>query len=361
MKADKNKYSFDKIGEFKWLEHIRLRPAMYLGRVNNKGFIELLKGLFNIVLTDLKAGNITFEIINSNSAILKVNNILLPVTDNWSKWNPNANRVNTFILEFQVLNALSTSFKIKLFDKWNKTIFNQEYEKGKFIKGNQNQNKIQCSSLEIVFTLDIEIFGNNFEWNQNFINQQIKELAYLYKKVKFRFLYQVENESCNVTYYYKNGLKDRIDIEKINGLTESYFDIQISDEIKNFYIDVAFTFRDSYIDKPFLKSFVNNYYTHENGSHVNGILKGLNKAIKKYLLNHNLKEGFKVSKKRIRKNLILAINIRMKEPFFSGSVKNKLSNKEIEKPIEGYVSNLFLEKMKKNKESTKKLLRIFEI
>lgn len=359
--TDKNKYSVDSIVEFRWLEHIRLRPAMYLGRVNIKGFVELLKGLFSNVLSDLNANNITFEIIESNSAILKANNILLPVIDNWSKWNPNTNRTNPFVLEFQVLNALCSSFKINLLDKTHKPIFKQEYEKGEFIKGDKNKNEIQCTHLEIEFTLDKDIWGEDFEWNENFLNHQIREFAYLYNEVKFHFLYQVDNENCNITYFYKNGLKDLIDIEKFNGLMGTYFDTQIKDKIENFHIEASFAFRDSYIDQPFLKSFVNDYYTHENGSHVNGIIKGLTKGIKKYILRHNLKSNYKISKKRIKKHLIAAINLRMDNPQFSGSVKNKLANKEIIKPIENYVTNLIIEKMEDDKESAMKLLWLFEV
>ena len=359
--TDKNKYTIDSIKEFKWLEHIRLRPAMYLGRVNIKGFAKLFIGLFSNVLSDLKADRITFEIIDSNSGILKTNNILLPVIDNWSKWNPNSNRTNPFTLEFQVLNALCSSFKIKLLDKTHKPIFKQEYEKGEFIRGDKNKNEIQCSQLEIEFTLDKDIWGEDFEWNENFLNHQIREFAYLYNEVKFIFLYQVDNENCNITYFYKNGLKDRVDIEKFNGLTECYLDIQIKGKIENFHLEASFAFRDSYIDQPFLKSFVNDYYTHENGSHVDGIIKGLTKAIKKYILKHNLKGDFKISKKRTKKHLVGAINLRMDNPLFSGSVKNKLANKEIIKPIENYVTNLFIEKMEEDKESAKKLLWLFEV
>jgi len=359
--TDSNKYSIDSIKEFNQLEHIRLRPAMYLGRVNIKGFIELLKGLFSNVLSDLKSDYITFEIIESNSAILKANNVLLPVIDNWSKWNPNSNRTNPFILEFQVLNALCTSFEIKLLNKTHKTIFRQEYKNGEFIKGDKNKNEIQCSQLEIEFTLDKEIWGEDFEWNENFLNHQIREFAYLYSEVKFNFLYQVNNENCNITYFYKNGLKDRIEIEKLNGLMETYIDIQIKDKIENFHIETSLAFRGSYIDQPFLKSFVNDYYTHENGSHVDGIINGLTKGIKKYILKHNLKGNFKISKKRTKKRLIAAINIKMDGPQFSGSVKNKLANKEIIKPIESYVTNLFIEKLEEDKESAKKLLWLFEV
>lgn len=41
--SDINKYSEDKIQSLEFYEHIRQRPAMYLGQVNHKGFIDTLK------------------------------------------------------------------------------------------------------------------------------------------------------------------------------------------------------------------------------------------------------------------------------------------------------------------------------
>jgi DNA gyrase subunit B len=358
--SSENKYSATNIGEFEWLEHIRHRPAMYLGDVNIKGFTELLKGLFSNVLFNLKAKHISFEITESNSAILKVNNILFPIIDSWSKWTKNPNRTNSYTLEFQVLNALCSSFKINLRDKTNKSILNQEYEKGKLTKGDKTENEIQCSQLEIEFSLDKSIWGTSFKWNENFLNYHIREFAYLYNDVKFVILNRVDKESSNITYFYKNGLKDRLDIEKLNSLMETYLDTQINTKIENFHLDISFAFRAYYIDPPFLKSYVNDYYTYENGSHVDSVIKGLTKGIKKYILKYNLKGNFKISKKRIKKHLISIINIRMDNPQFSGSLKNKLGSKEIIKPIENYVSNLLIELLEKNKESTMKLLHLFE-
>ncbi len=359
--TDKRKYTKDDIQKLEWNEHIRLRPGMYLGRVNIKGFVELLKGLYSNVLNDLKSNSISFEITKPNSGVLSVTNIQSSVVDNWSKWDPNSHRTNPFILEFQTLNALSEIFKIQLFDKDYNCIYEQEYSKGVFIKGNQGKNEIRCSKMEINFTLDKEIWSNQFDWNENFISHEISEFAYLHKNAKFKFLYRVEDETCNITYNFKNGLSDRLEIEKLRGLGGSYFETTIDEQIEDFRIEIAFAFRDYTVDEPFLKSFVNDYYTQENGSHVDGLLKGLTYGVMKYFQKHNLTEVFKISEKGMKENLLAAINIRMEAPVFSGCVKNKLSNSEIIEPIANYVSDLLFKKIEENEESTKKLIQKFKI
>jgi topoisomerase-4 subunit B len=356
--TDKKKYSNEDIQELKWNEHIRLRPGMYIGRVNLKGFVDLLKGIFSISLSQLKANTISFDFRDSNSGKITIDNIQNPVIDNWSKWNSNPQ--NPFVLEFQTLNALSSFFTIQLSDL-NGIKLRQEYKEGVLSNGELTEKPTKCNKLEIDFTLDDKIWKNEFDWLESFINHEIREFAYLHKKVKFKVSYKIADEQCNIVYFFENGLKDRIEVEKLKGLGGSYFNTYFVKKIKDFNIEVAFAFRDYTVDEPFLKSFVVDYYTHENGSHIDGLLKGLTYGVMKYFQKYDLTEKYKISEKGIKENLIGIINIRMDAPVFSGCVKNKLANPEIIEPIANYVSELLFEKIEADKESTEKLIRKFEI
>lgn len=357
--TEKKEYNKEDIQELNWNEHIRLRPGMYIGRINLKGFVDLLKGIFSVSLSELKADSISFDFRNSNSGKITIDNIQNPVIDNWSKWNSNPQ--NPFVLEFQTLNALSSFFTIELSDFNNDVKLKQKYKEGVLTNGELTEKPIECDKLEIYFTLDEKIWKNEFNWMESFINHEIREFAYLHKKVKFKVSYEIANEQCNIVYFFENGLKDRIDVEKLKGLGSSYFNTYFTNKIKGFNIEVAFAFRDYTVDEPFLKSFVNDYYTHENGSHIDGLLKGLTYGVMKHFQKYDLTEKYKISEKGIRENLVGIINIRMDAPVFSGCVKNKLANPEIIEPIAKYVSELLFEKIEADKESTEKLIRKFEI
>lgn len=357
--SDKEKYSADNIRSLKWDEAIRKRPGMYIRRVDSKGFIDMLKGILSSILFyDTNADEFTIELLENKSAKIKFNNIQNDLIDNWSKWNPNPN--NLFHLELQTLNALSENFKISFFDSEENKIIEQVYAKGKLTEGNSIE-KITCKSIEIDFDLDEEIWGEGFKWNVQFLTHELREFAYLYKSVKFKIKYKVDEEECKIVYHFKNGLKDRIDIEEMNGIGGSYFETVIDEKIGDFHIEVAFAFREYTVDQPFLKSYVNDFYTSENGSHVDGFLKGLTYGVMKYFQKYELTESFKISEKGMRENLIAALNIKMEEPLFSGCVKNKLANSEIIEPIAEYVAELLFKKIEEDEESTKKLIRKFEI
>ena len=45
--SEKIEYSKENIKELKWYEHIRKRPGMYVSQVNEKGFMDMMKGIIS--------------------------------------------------------------------------------------------------------------------------------------------------------------------------------------------------------------------------------------------------------------------------------------------------------------------------
>lgn len=364
-------YTINNIKELNWNESIRLRPGMYVGDINVKGFTETLKGFISSVILCTNSDCFSIELKDDLSAKIILNNPNKKIENNWGNFqNINTKEDNTWVssrgivknfllLELYVLNALSEKFKICFLNSENKKLREQYFEKGKplFSEGIE---EINCSVIEIDFTLDKDIWGTDFFWNKIYITHRLREFAYLYKRTKFEIKYKEENEDCRIIHHFKNGLKDRIDIEILNGLCKSYFVSEIDEKIGNFHVEAAFAFRECYADAPFLKSYVNDHFTFENGTHVKGLLKGFIDGIKKYLHKNEQKKEYKITEKNITESLVAIINIEMEAAVFSGSIKNKLENREIIEPIKNYVAELFFEKLNKNEEITMDFINRFE-
>lgn len=341
-----------------WNEHIRLRPGMYIGQVNIKGFIELLKGILSSSLSNTGSDRVTIELTGDTSSHLTFSNIQGAVKNTWTQWTPDQS--NPMTIGFETLNALSRAFNIAFFDDTDSKIEEQNFVRGDLISGKKTE-EINCSRIEVAFDLDVTIWGEEFMWSESYLTHQIREFAYLYKHVQFDIRYKVDQEECRIIYHFKNGLKDRIDIESLNGVGGSYFGTSIDISIGNLHIEAAFAFREYAVDEPYLISYVNDYYTHEQGSHVDALLKGLTYGVMKHFQKYELTEAYKISEKGMREHLLAALNVRMDAPVFSGCVKNKLASSEIIEPIAEYIADLLFEKMEADEASTQKLIRKFEI
>lgn len=353
------KYTDKDIKEVSWNELVRLRPGMYISYVNNRGFIEMIKGLLTNILSHTKSNRFTISLVGKNKAELRFDNLKNSISDDCAIVYTNP--LNPFTLEMGGLNALSENFIIKFMDRENNCISEQKYQKGEIQRGTHQGKELECKSFEFEFELDKEIWKDNFEWDENYITHEIKNFAYLHKNTKFNIHYKVDKEECKTIYHFKNGLKDKLNIEKLNGHGGSYFETEIDEKIGDFHLEAVFAFRDYSVDRPYLESYVNDHYTHENGTHVDGLLKGLTYGVMKYFQKHKLTEVYKISEKGMKENLIAALNIRMEASVFSGCVKNKLANSEIIEPITNYVADLLFKKIEEDEESTKKLIRKFEM
>ncbi|MCP4442347.1 MAG: hypothetical protein GY810_25860 [Aureispira sp.] len=342
-----------------WRESIRKRPGMFIGSINDKGFIELLKTILSDLLYNTSTDFVQLQLLDSNTAKLHLQNIKKVFPKIWNL--AQIAHDGKYNIGLQTLNALSQKFTIQLHSSTNDISYQQNFIKGTLTEDNLPQDHNFIDSLTINFQLDQDIWGNDFAWNQDFITHQLREFAYLHKRVQFEMLHTINNRECRLIHHFKNGLKDKIDMKLLNGLGGSFFNTTIDTTIADFHIEVAFAFREYTVDEPFLKSYVNDYYTHENGSHIDGLLKGLTYGVMKYFQKHNLTQQYKISEKGIKQNLVAALNIRLSQPVFSGCVRNKLANSEIIEPIANYVSEILFSKIEQAPDATKKLINKFQI
>ncbi len=357
--ADQNSYSEANIKEWVWYEAIRKRPGMYIGSLNNKGFVRSFEGFLADNFQQYQSSYVLIEFQDENFMKLRFENNRNKISDDWAVTREGS--LHPFEFETQILNALSRHFSVQFYDKNGDEILHQKFEKGVLKEGKIEGRELEAHTFEVRFQLDEEIWNDKFEWNQNYLINEIKTFAYLHKDRKFEILYSVDDQPCRVIYHFKNGLKDRIDIEILNGVGGSYFNTAFTDKIGDFSLEVAFAFRNYSVDETFLKSYVNDYYTHENGSHVDGLLKGLTYGVMKYFQKHDLTQEYKISEKGMKEHLVAALNIRMDEPIFSGCVRNKLANSEIIEPIADYVADLLFKKIEADEEATQQLIRKFKI
>lgn len=358
MKEEENLYQKEHIKALHYPEVVRLRPNMYIGSIDNRGFLHLLKGVLYDAIHCYQASNICIGIKSPQSLKFKFKPHC-PVMNKWALHKFDSSN-SPFGIGLETLNALSSSFKIKLLAASSNTILQEDFKKGKLLQENTLTNFLNCDEMEVECKLDSSIWGDLFALNSIFILDEIKCFAYLNRNIQFEVNYIDHNKPCRIIYQFRNGLQDQLSLEQRNGLGKSIFETSIKTSLEDFNLEIAFAFREYSVDEPILKSYVNNYYTHENGTHVDALLKGLTYGVMRYFKKQQVTH-YKISEKGIKDHLVAFLHIQLHEPTFVGCVKNKLANPEILEPIANLVADVLFQKMDSNSEATQLLIRKFEI
>lgn len=342
----------------KTVEAVRKRPGMYVGNLSDNAVIGLIKNLITSVILQFEADDIIVELFEPFKLQLKFKGIKKEVDKSYSF--EFQNNIGGIWMDVPILNFLSERFQFKLVDE-AKVILHQEFSKGELITEESNAEKLSCQEMIIIAKLDNEIWNNKLEWNPYHFNIQLGEFGYLNKQTKITLKYQIEKENCKVIFFHKNGLQDWLNILKLDGYGNTYFETYLEQKIGNLYFEIAFAFRELSIDQAIIKSFVNDHYTHEKGSHVDGLLKGVTLGVMKYFQKHNLVNDYKISEKGMEQSLIALINVKLEEAKFSGCVKNKLANPGIIDIIANEVTEILFNKIQKDQQSTNRLIQRFKI
>jgi DNA gyrase/topoisomerase IV subunit B len=352
--SDLKKYSEDNIQSLEFYDHIRKRPGMYLGQVNHKGFIDTLKKFITQFIKVSGSNTVKIHFKDNNEGEITFTDIKNPIRQDVAILNKDDLQST---LDLPILNSLCKNMNIN-FDMDAK--LNQSFISGKSWEKYSNK-LINCKQLKIEYKLDNEIWSQEFQWNTNYLSYELREFCYLNPNVKFEISETKGKYSNTNTYQFNKGLSDRLEIEILNAIGTCYFRHHVIFKTENFEIEIAFAFRQYTVDQKFIRTYVNNEITPEDGSHLDGLLKGLTYGVMKYFQANNLTNDYKISEKGMKEGLVCIINIKMENAIYSGCVKNKLANSEIIEPIAKHISEELYKSIKNDNESTQKLIDKFKI
>jgi len=349
MASGKPKHNYDesKIKTLSSLEHIRLRPGMYIGRLGDgsnyeDGIYILLKEVIDNCIDEyiMGYGNKILIEINDNTVAVRDYGRGIPpgkLVECVSVINTGA-KYNDDVFQFSVgLNGVGTKAVNALSKKFIAATYRDKkvkiavFEDGKLIKETEKAEDKPDGTL-IQFIPDEKIF-NKYKYEEEFIDKRLWHYAYLNEGLKIHYNKKV--------FYSENGLKDLLHSE-IN--TDNLYDIVYHKEDK---LQFAFCHTLNYGETYF--SFVNGQHTTDGGTHQSafreGVLKGINEYSHKSFSGVDVREGF-----------VGAISIKLKEPIFESQTKNKLGNVDIKSDIVNKVKESVLLYLHRNEDIAKKML-----
>lgn len=379
MSEDKKKhdYSADSIQALEGMEHVRMRPSMYIGDVGVRGLHHLVYEVVDNSIDEAMAGHcdtISVVINEDNSVSVKDNGRGIPVGMHkkegvsalevvmtkigaGGKFDKDSYKVSGGLhgVGVSVVNALSGHLKATVYRDGK--VWEQEYSQGKALYPVKTTGSTDEKGTMVTFKADEEIFQIEIDFNYDTLSMRMRELSYL-------------NQGVTISITDKRRKDDEGNfIEEVfistEGLTEfvKYLDssreqltsqvIAMEGEKNGIPVEVAMVYNTSYSEN--LHSYVNNINTHEGGTHLSGFRRGLTHTLKKYAESSGLLKNLKfdIAGDDFREGLTAIISVKVAEPQFEGQTKTKLGNREVSSAVSQAVSEMLTDYLEEHPDDAK--------
>ncbi len=376
-KKQTQNYSADSIQALEGIEHVRMRPSMYIGDIGVRGLHHLVYEVVDNSIDEAMAGHcdrIEVEIHEDNSVSVKDNGRGIPVGMHkkegvsalevvmtkigaGGKFDKDSYKVSGGLhgVGVSVVNALSDHVLAQVYREGK--IYQQEYARGKALYPVKVVGETTETGTYVKFHPDAEIFKQTIEFDYDTLALRMRELAFLNKGITITITDKrnkdEKGEYIHDEFFSKEGLKEFIKFLDAHREPIISDVISMEGEKNGIPVEVAMIYNTSYTEN--IHSYVNNINTHEGGTHLSGFRRGLTSTLKKYAEKSGLldKLKFEISGDDFREGLTAIISVKVAEPQFEGQTKTKLGNREVSAPVSQAVSEMLTNYLEENPKDAK--------
>lgn len=351
-------YDSSQIQVLEGLEHVRIRPGMYIGSTGFDGLHHLVKEIADNSIDEAIAGFATKVVItiladggirvDDNGRGIPVDihpktkkstlETVLTVLNAGGKFGGGGYKVSSGLhgVGSSVVNALSTKMIAEV--RKDGKIHHVEFAQGK-TQGNGLEvvGESDGKGTSITFYPDPAIFRETTTFDYNWVSNYARHQAYLTKGI----LISVKDERTGAreSFYFEGGIKSYV--RKLNEGKEVVSDdiFYVEKQVEDSEIEIALQYNDTFAET--IKPFANNVLTPEGGMHVVGFRTAMNRVINDYARKNGLlkEKEPNLTGDDIKEGLTAVILVKLPDPQFEGQTKNKLGNPE----VRGYVDRVMTE------------------
>ncbi len=369
-------YTASSIQALEGMEHVRLRPSMYIGDVGTRGLHHLVYEVVDNSIDEALAGHcdtISVTIHEGESITVKDNGRGIPVDMHekeqksalevvmtkigaGGKFDKDSYKVSGGLhgVGVSCVNALSTSL-VATVNRDGK-VYQQKYSEGKALDPVKEIGTTDRRGTEVFFQPDEKIFQETV-YNYDTLAARLRELSFLNKGITITLTDErrqnEDGSDITETFHSEGGLKEFV--EFIDGNRESIMSnvIYMEGDKDDIPVEVAMRYNTSYNEN--LHSYVNNINTHEGGTHLAGFRRALTRTLKKFAdeLGIPAKEKVEVTGDDFREGLTAVISVKVMEPQFEGQTKTKLGNSEVSGAVDKIVGEMLSNFLEENPNEAK--------
>ena len=372
-------YSADSIQVLEGLEAVRLRPAMYIGDIGQKGLHHLVYEVVDNSIDEALAGhckNIDVIINTDNSISVKDDGrgiptamhpkegksaleVVMTVLHAGGKFDKDSYKVSGGLhgVGVSCVNALSIYLKAEVHRDGK--VFTQEYSKGIPQTEVLEVGTTDYRGTIITFRPDDSIFTTT-EYVYDILASRMRELSFLNKGISLSITDKREQDEDgnDVTAHFmsEGGLSEFV--AYLDSTRESLIQnvMYMEGEKNGVPVEVAMSYNTTYSEN--LHSYVNNINTHEGGTHLAGFRRALTRTLKSYAEKSGMLEREKVTVAGddFREGLTAVISVKVMEPQFEGQTKTKLGNSEVSGAVDQLVGEMLNNYLEENPKDAKQII-----
>ncbi len=311
-------YTDANIRTLEGVEHVRMRPGMYIGRLGNgsnpgDGIYVLLKEIIDNSVDEFSMGfgkQVTIDITDNHAVKVRDYGRGIPlksvvkavsILNTGGKFDTKGYKKSVGLngVGTKAVNALSETFYVC--SHQNGQCSWARFERGELKESGEGETKEKNGTL-VEFVPDNFMFAY-FSYNLDYVVPMIKNYSYLKKGLTLVF--------NGVSYKSENGLLDLVN----ENLSEEplYPPIHLEGED----IEIVLSHGNAYGEN--IASFVNGQNTRDGGTHLAAYREAIAKTLKDFFKKNYAPED-------CRQGIVGAISIQIQEPNFEGQTKTKLGS-----------------------------------
>ena len=365
-------YTGENITVLEGMEHVRLRPAMYIGSTGEMGLHHLVYEVVDNSVDEALAGYATKidVIIHVDNSITVIDDgrgipvdmkilaggeqmpavqVVLTKLNAGGKFDASNYKVSGGLhgVGVSCVNALSQELNVEIWRDGH--TWEMDFSCGAPTSELRQAGTSKRLGTKVHFLPDRTIFTST-EYNYDTLSQRLRELAFLNKGLEItltdeRTADPKTGEARRAEFKYAGGIAEFV--KHLNRGKQVLHEKPIVMEAPRdgVEIEIALQYNDSYSETVF--SFANNINTVDGGSHLSGFRTSLTRTInaigQQLGLFKDMKEN--LSGDDVREGLVAVVSVKLPQPQFEGQTKGKL-NSDIAGTVQAFVNErlgMFLE------------------
>jgi DNA gyrase subunit B len=354
------RYESEDIQVLEGVEHVRLRPGMYIGTTSARGLHHLVFEVVDNSIDEAMAGfcdRIVVRLLKDGGCQVEDNGrgipvrpipkskdrrpaveVVLTTLNAGGKFGGDGYRIAGGLhgVGVSVVNALSSKLTVQVMR--DGATWTQSYSRGNATTRLSKGKATSKTGTIVTFWPDPEIFVEGVEFSRALLTERLQEQAFLTRGIEVRLIDEREEPPVKQVFKATGGLVDFVK-HLASGKDPIHNKvIYMESREQDAEADIALQWTTAYAES--IHSFANTINTHEGGMHEEGLKKALTNVINRYARSKGLlrEKEENLLGEDVREGLIAIVSVRLRHPQFEGQTKTKLGNTSMRSLVETTVN-----------------------